>query len=349
MRTSMPGTMRQPRRRADTAAGRATRRRAVTLLEVLLSLTLLVALSAMTFWFYSAMLRTREQGMAESYKLRLIRSVMDQMAKEIRQASVITADERVGIRGTEDKLWLSSFRLPSRAVSKERLSRQKPPSGEYDITKVEYSIARHPEILDEEGGWELPLGLARKEVLMPRPGSLGSGDLTDPDRDTFGSDDDVPLDPDEEAFLRELERDEEGGAGKRIGRDADIQWEELYAPEIRYMRLCYYDGHSWWDTWDVQGENPLPQMVMVTMGFEPHAPLEGVRGQDKPNEEFCECLNREPPDCEPLDPDQYTEVVRVAQADPLFRSRVTRETQSVLEDLSEGEDDEENDTGGDQP
>jgi len=284
-------------------------RRGVTLLEVLLSLSLLVALSSMTYWFYSSMLKTREEGMAEAYKIRLIRSVMDQLAKEIRQASVIMADERVGIRGAEDKLWLSSFRLPSRAVSKERTTRQKPPPGEYDITKVEYSIARHPEILDEEGGWELPLGLARKETLIPRPGSLGSGDLTDPDQQTFGGEQDVQLDPDGEAFMRELERDEPGGAGDRVGRDADIQWEELYAPEIRYMRLCYYDGQTWWDTWDVQGENPLPQMVMVTMGFEPHAPLEGVQGQDKPNEEFCECLNREPPDCEPLLPDQYSEEI----------------------------------------
>ncbi len=71
---------------------------------------------------------------------------------------------------------------------------------------------------------------------------------------------------------------------------------------------------------------------MVTLGFEGHAPFGEELGREE-NEEFCECLNEDPVDCEPLPYDQYSRVVRVSQADPLFRSRISRETQSFMEEL----------------
>ena len=45
--------------------------------------------------------------------------------------------------------------------------------------------------------------------------------------------------------------------------------------------------------------------------------------------------------CEPLAPDQLSTVVRLPQSDPLFRSRIARETQSFMEELGEGSDEEE--------
>jgi hypothetical protein len=117
----------------------------------------------------------------------------------------------------------------------------------------------------------------------------------------------------------------------------DIQWDELYSPDIRYLRLCYFDGTKWWDAWDVKGENQLPQLVMVTIGFEPRSPFGEQLGlEDKVNDEFCQCLNEESIDCVPLAEDQFSTVVRVSQADPLFRSRVSRETQALMEDLAGG-------------
>ena len=84
----------------------------------------------------------------------------------------------------------------------------------------------------------------------------------------------------------------------------------------------------------MSGENPLPQLVQVTIGFEMHPPCGEDFGQDKTNEEFCECLNKDPVDCEPLPKDQYSTVVRVTGADPLFRSRVSRESQSVIDQMA---------------
>lgn len=305
------------------------RYRGVTLLEVVLAMGLLVLLTSMTYWFYSSVLGTQRASTEEAQKLRLMRVVLNRIAKEINQASVITADNRVGIRGEPERLWLSTLRVPSKNLAQKRSKREKPPPGEYDIVKTEYKIARHPEIIHEEG-YEVPLGLARVAILIPRADSAETGKAFEDEERIVGSGEEA--DAIAEALLEEaLFGGEEEEAEPTVAEE--IQWEELYAPEIRYLRLCYFDGHSWWDDWDIQGENPLPQLVMVTLGFEGHAPFGEEFGRGV-NEEFCECLNNDPVDCEPLAPDQFSAVVRVAQADPLFRSRISRETQDFVKKLS---------------
>jgi hypothetical protein len=249
-------------------------------------------------------------------------------------------------------MWLSSYRVPSRQQSEERRFREKPPPGEYDLTKVQYRIVRHPEI-EHPDGYEFPLGLARIEVLIPRPDLIALEEALEDEGERAGKEDDgESLDgsagdliegtsDDEEGLvegmLEEPFLDEEEERGD-VSLGPDINWEELYAPEIRYLRLCYFDGSKWWDSWDLTGENPLPQLVLVTIGFEPRPPFGQEFGlEDEVNEEFCECLNEEQLDCEPLAPDQFSIVVRVPQADPLFRSRISRETQSLVEQMSGGQ------------
>jgi hypothetical protein len=260
--------------------------------------------------------------------------VLDRITTEIRQASAMTVDNRVGIRGERERIWLSSYRVPSRELNEKRSIREEPLPGEYDLTKVEYKIARHPEIFHEDG-YELPLGLARIEILIPRPEVVRKSEDSEDEGDTTGAaeDEGAPL---ETLSSEELELFEDEEDRRDVGLGPQINWEELYAPEIRYLRLCFYDGHRWWDSWDITGENPLPQLVMVTIGFEPHPACGEEFGLDEVNEEFCECLNEEPVDCEPLADDQFSTVVRVPQGDPLFRSRVSRETQGLVEELAGG-------------
>lgn len=308
-------------------------RRALTLLEIVLAMGLLVVVSSMTYWFYSASLETSRLGTEAAQKLRLARVLIDRIAKEIRQASTKTVDNRVGIRGGPERIWLSTHRVPSREQSRRRRIREKPPPGEYDLTKVEYKIVRHPEVRHPEDDYEYPLGLARIEILVPRPekpqvneeSDEEEADTGDPPNggDTTGS-------PSEEDPLED--EDERGEASLAL----DIQWDELYAPEIRYLRFCYYDGHKWWDSWEIVGESPLPQLVLVTIGFDPRPPYGEETGLNEVNEEFCTCLNEDPVECEPLEEDQFSTVVRVPQSDPMFRSRISRETQSFMEELSGG-------------
>lgn len=306
------------------------RRRGVTLLEILLAMSLLVTLTSMTYWFYSSSMETNQKGTMEADKLRLARVVLDRITTEIRQASSTTAEDRMGIHGQKESIALSTLRVPTKELSKKRSSREAPPTAEFDLVAVQYKIARHPDILHDDG-YEMPLGLARVEVLIPRAMAPGEADPNQTKQPAEGATDGAA--PPEEAILDELFSEDETG-DKDVSLGPDINWEELYAPEIRFIRFCYYDGYKWWDDWQVAGENPLPQLVQITIGFEGHPPCGEEFGQDKLNEEFCECLNKDPVDCEPLPKDQFSTMVRVTGADPLFRSRVSRESQSVIEQMA---------------
>ncbi len=111
--------------------------------------------------------------------------------------------------------------------------------------------------------------------------------------------------------------------------DVEGAKQELYAPEVRYIEFLYHDGNRWWDTWQIQSGNALPQMIMVTIGAIPELPedeeIEIIKG-------FME--NRE--ELEPLPPDRFSMIVRIPQADSFFGSRMQREA-SALKDLTEVE------------
>ncbi len=322
--------------------GGTLRRRGVTLLEVVLAMGLLVVLFTMTFWFYSSSMETSRNGTTEVDKLRLARVVLERMATEIRQAGMRTADDGLGIHGDKERVWISTLRVPTKETTRKRSSREGPAPSEWDLVKVEYKVSRHPEILHEDG-YEQPLGLARVETLIPRAihPSIAARGLKGKDGQTPQADGGTSAEDVAAEFAADGESD-----GNQRSLELDIAWEELYAPEIHYLRFCYYDGYKWWDDWQVTGENPLPQLVMVTVGFDGHPPCGEEFGQDRINEEFCECLNKDPVDCEALTKDQFSTVVRVTGADPLFRSRVSRESHDLVKKMGGGEEPSDEPDGG---
>ncbi len=285
----------------------------------------MVILSSITYWFYSSAMQTRERDIQYADKIRLARVLLDRMAHEIRQATIQTADGGVGIDGDMERIRISSLRVPGREIADTRFERTEDPSAEYDLVTVEYRIARHPDILDPDQGYEYPLGLARIEQRIPRPEKPGAPPADD---SLLQTDEEGRISLDAAALDQMLVGN---GAEEDNKLGTEVNWQELYSQEIRYLRLCYYDGMSWWDDWHVSGENPLPQLVLATIGFEAHPPCGEEFAQDKDNIEFCECLNRDPPDCRPLRPDQFSTTVRVTHADPLFRSRVSREGQNFAD------------------
>lgn len=323
------------------------RRRGVTLLEMILASSLLVLLSSLTYVFYSSSLSARDSGMKEAAKLRLVRVVLDRMTTELRQIPVMTRDFGVGLVGDPEAIILTTRRVPRRELAQPSPGSEGPPDSEYDLVQVQYRIARHPDVLHDEG-YELPLGLARIESKVPRPESalaLASaeeeenaegeeGGETGEEGESPGEEEEGLMEGDSlalgDTFFDELFAQEEN-ADDGASLEADINWEELYAPEVHYVRFCYFDGATWWDKWHVIGENALPQLVQITIGFSDRPPLDDSFGEDEINEEFCECLNEDPVDCLPLGRDEYATVVRLMQADPLFRSRVVRQGQDLIE------------------
>jgi len=302
----------------------------MTLLEVVLSMSLLVVLSSMTYWFYFTSISSRVRGTERASQLRLMRTVLRRISGEIRQAVVQSGDFGVGIIGGREDIQITTLQVPGRELARQRSTQEAPPEVEYDLVQVQYKIARHPDILTE-GGWEQPLGLARVEKRIPRRFAAKTSD-NQPLPDLAISNDGTSSDP-FSRNSREFSKNSQNGARGRASLGPEINWEELYAPNIHYIRFCYYDGYSWWDDWHVTGENPLPQLIQVTLGFGDHPPLEDQLGQDETNEQFCACLNKKPSDCKPLSAGEYATTVRVTRADPLFRSRVSKESQSLAQEL----------------
>jgi prepilin-type N-terminal cleavage/methylation domain-containing protein len=329
---------------SDTRRGWASHHRhpGMTLLEVVLAMSLLVVLSSMTFWFYGESLKTRDAGLRETRRLQLSRVLLERMATELKQVVSTTSFRDVSLLGDAERIWFSTVRLPGREFSRERLlavmdvgQEEKDRFREFDQVKIEYKIARHPEIKHDDG-YELPLGMARVELTVPRKDSAETGkafeeqDMAGPKE--YGTEEEESEVPEEEpvddaSFIDSLDQQDE------LEVEDEIHFQELYAPEIRFLRFCYYDGNKWWDKWDVGGENPLPQLIQVTIGYEPQTPFGQEFQMEEEIEEFCTCMNEDPIDCELLPGDQYTIVVRLEQADLFFRSRVARESKAFIDNL----------------
>lgn len=341
-----------------------SRRRAVTLLEVSLAMGLLVLLSSITYWFYSSALQTREQGTESARKLRLARVILNRITDEIRQVTPKALGGGVGLRGEPEAIEFWTTRLPAREIAVGGPLLVGYDGGECDRVRVEYHIARHPDVQHEDG-YPRSLGLARSERTVPQPaatphglGALGSlagqggrqgqgngegvnGDQLPPGGDS-GDGQQIPGNgtenpqnvgelPDDDPIGEEADEEQLAEGEPDLG--PDINWQGLFAPEIHYIRFCYFDGNQWWSNWDVQGENPLPQLIHLTIGFDEHPPF-GEQLGTHDDEFFCECMNRDPIDCDPQGPDQYSTVIRVSQADPFFRSRIGREVQALTAQLA---------------
>ena len=83
--------------------GQDNRRRAVTMLEMVLALGLLSLVSGLTYWFYGSSLETNRKGTAEAQKLRVARVALERIATEIRQS-------KIPLRSVLMKKWLTSQR-----------------------------------------------------------------------------------------------------------------------------------------------------------------------------------------------------------------------------------------------
>lgn len=316
---------------------------AVTLLEVLLAIGLLTLLSGTTFWFYRNTLESRSEAMDANQKLQVARTLLYQMAEEIRQCSSFTPGYGTGLSGGSDHIAMFTTRLPRRVLSQERTLEDEPVPGEFDLMKVKYYIARHDEIEDEDG-YPLALGLVRKETRTlgagrnREPGEEGedgggNGNANDNEGDGSGEfgggfgEEDEGGDPfadessaiDEDEFLDPEQEDVEGLTTIK---------EELYAPEIKYLKFHYFDGSRWWKDWDLQGASTLPQIVRITVGFTPHPP------DDEMNEEI-DLFLEDPEAQEPLPADEYTMFVRVLQSDIFYSSRIARTAQDLVQQAAE--------------
>ncbi len=268
------------------------RRRAFTLLEVILAMSLMVFFLAILFQFYRNTLASRQRGMASIQEAHLARVLLRQISDEIRAAGGFVPGFGPGVIGDRYDLTVQTIGVPSRELLRRRDRFEDPLPGQHDVKQVRYFIAWDEDIVDEEG---IPyaLGLVRQELKTLRQAVIVTGEV-----------DEVEV----------KQEDEE------VERSFKLQ---LYAPEIKYVEFRYFDGAAWHRDWAITQGNALPQMIRVTLGYQTQMPEDLEIGFEEEDFEFEED--------EIFPPRSYTAYVRLVQADTFFGSRVTRAAADLAE------------------
>lgn len=270
-------------------------RRGFTLLEVVIAISLLVMLMTMLMIFYDNALVQRDEGTKRSRDAQLARVILERMAREVRQAVGNVPGYGVGVFGYKDRIEVNTLVMPDRKLSEVQTVRQRKLPPQFDLQQIRYYIAWDEENLTDDGD-PRALGLVRRES---------------------------------KTYLRDaIVTSEEAEESAEEVEEAQMAFkEELYAPEIRFLELKYFDGATWWDDWELTQGNSLPQLVRITIGFEPVIPED--QELDIVEDDFLE----DEDDIDPLPADRYSILVRPEQADVFFGSRMSREASSFTEGL----------------
>ncbi|MCP4245449.1 MAG: hypothetical protein GY778_00215 [bacterium] len=250
---------------------------AVTLVETLLAVSLMVTLMGIMYWFYGSTLETREDGLKRTRDVQLARVLLQRMAEEIRQASGNTAGYGVGLVGEKHGVSVNTLVIPDRILGEKRSVFDEQVAGQFDLQEVRYYIAWDEENPDENGD-PRSLGLVRKVTK-----TFNRGVVFD-----FGGEDEEDVEDEESLAVKE----------------------ELYAPEIKFLEFRYFDGASWWEDWQLGAGNTLPLMVRITLGYTALLP-EDEEELDLVEDNFL----RDEDERDPVPDDQFTMFVRVLQAD----------------------------------
>lgn len=270
----------------------ARRHAAFTLLEMMVTVALFVTVMTMTFAFYSRTLETRDRAQTESNNAQLARVVLSRIANELRQTSGFVPGYGPGVFGGKDRIEINTVTIPDRKLSERTTLRDKRLPGQFDLVQVRYYIAWDEENVNTNGE-PRALGLVRRE---------------------------------NRTYLRDVVFSSDSDEAAQAAADAQVAFkEELYAPEIKFLEVVYFDGARWWDKWELTQGNTLPQMIQVTVGFVPELP--DAEEIDVVDEDFLK--NEE--DLEPLQEDRYSVMMRLPQADLFFGSRMTREASAMTE------------------
>jgi hypothetical protein len=308
-----------------------TRRSAISLMEVVLAIALLVPLMGTIFWFYSSTLETRDRAAETVRETQLARVVVNRIARELRQATGFSGGYGTGIFGTRHRISINTVVIPDKAFGQKRSLAESRRPGQFDLRQIDYYIA-WDEINTDEENEPRAIGLVRRErrtfnQLAPIEDPEGVDSVED------GAQPDAPLDPGALGDGAPEEKPFTPEGSDTLGEEFDDQLQEaelegtkqeLYAPELKFIEFFYHDGNKWWDTWEIKQGNALPQMVMITVGYKSEIP------EDEEIQIIKDILENED-DIEPIPDDRYLVIVRIPQADSFFGSRIQREMSSLAD------------------
>lgn len=204
-------------------------RRALTLLEVLIAIALIIMLMTSLFTFYWQMAQTRQKAAEVSARTQLARSLLAQIEAEIRgtvgfdKIGFPAAQGEQRLAGERRSLTFLTTALPAKDQFKFLGISDNPPPAKHDLRLISYSLWIDPNNKTEEGE-PVVGGIVRTEKRTLNQYIVNEDD---------------PLD---------------------IRND-------LISPEMGYLEFRFFDGVEWDTKWDISDGNSLPQLIMVTVGF----------------------------------------------------------------------------------
>lgn len=210
---------------------RPAQARALTLLEVIISIALIGMLLGSLLTFFWQTLAARDQARRAADRTQLVQQVLGRIAGELR--GCIGVDKIAfpiqQFSGSRRAITFVTAPLPPSDSYTVLNATDTAPILEHDLREITYQLWIDPDQTTEEGD-PLVGGILRTERQAINP---------------FIPEEQVPEDED----LLYVRRD-------------------LWSHELGYLEFRYFDGVEWSTTWEVTGGNPLPQLVQVTVGFD---------------------------------------------------------------------------------
>lgn len=233
--------------------GGPARRRAVTLIELVLALGLVTLIATVMFMFYDLSLKTRDTGTRRIMDSNLARAIAMRIADEIRSANGFLGTTP-GVSGKERLITLQTVALPDKMLFHRRAIQDTPPPAESDIRQVQYYLAYdydQAHTYPDGTAGPAPLGLVRREIKTLN-----------------------------QAILREDQQE---------SVDLDLFAPEMKYLRFRYFDGVEWIDK--WDVGDQGGGmgNSLPQAIEITVGYD-ELPPEDEEKIDLANDDILPSL-----------------------------------------------------------
>lgn len=285
---------------------------ALTLLEVIISISLIVLLLSAMLSFFWQVLDVRDAAVVAADRMQIARQVLSRLVTELRgcvgfekfgfpidqplveedildeaediERPEVPAETVPLLIGTRRSITFLTTTLPQEHQYDFFREDANPPPAQHDLTQVSYWLWVDPEETDEEG-----------EPII--------GGIVRTEKKTLNQ------------FLVELED------------PLDVR-NDLWSHELGYLEFRYFDGVEWTTTWEVTEGNSLPQLIQITVGFKPCTSYEL---EDQDLEEYP--IDQYPYGDDQEHPDRYSTIMRIPAADKFFSSRVQRVGMQLTEQL----------------
>jgi type II secretory pathway pseudopilin PulG len=313
-------------------------RRAMTLLEVIVAITLIVMLLGSMTTFFWQVVRARDEATQVADRMQIARQVLDRISGELRSCIGATEigfpieqrlveeqylDENTDIVRPDDQI-VTTAAEPT--ASQPAASQPVSPS---EILKA---LA---ESKTDSGAVPLLIGNRRNisflTARLPAESQyrfIGTDEQPPPARHDLTQvsywlwTDKQKTDDAGNPLIGGIMRTEKQTLNQYLVEfddPLDIR-NDLWSPELGYVEFRYFDGVEWDTKWDVTKGNSLPVLVQVTVGFEPctQAELDDRDLDEYPLVDF-------PYGDDKPHPDRYSVIVRMPAADKFFGSRVNKQ------------------------